>query len=329
MPARSSIAARRAMTFSTPCSASEKLDHGPHDLARDRRIIGRLAGLLLVGVDHDQIDQMPRHPHVMRAQATPSPSPATTCAITSPPWLRDADRLLQPAQIGALVLIGQVAVLVRRGGAQDADVGDDVGEMQPGLARRTRPATRWAPPRPWRSSRSLRGPGRRRSPARPWSARPAAAPRPRGACRTGCPRARCRPRPGPRRSSSRSRASAGWTSPTGRTPPCTRARSPSCAMWSMPLTPYMSPAAIGCSVVRPRGWPSDRNRSPMAASTRSGQPSAEDDDTVTTAPSAIRAAAACDDTTLLISASLPRGPSRGFARGPFFGSFQIDYWNDP
>jgi hypothetical protein len=28
MPARNSIAARRAITFSTPCSASAKLDHG-------------------------------------------------------------------------------------------------------------------------------------------------------------------------------------------------------------------------------------------------------------------------------------------------------------
>ena len=42
----------------------------------------------------------------------------------------------------------------------------------------------------------------------------------------------------------------------------------------MPLMPHMSPAAIGCSVVMLRGWPSASKRSPIAASTASGQPSA-------------------------------------------------------
>ena len=68
--------------------------------------------------------------------------------------------------------------------------------------------------------------------------------------------------------------------------------SPSLAMWSIPLIPYMSPAAIGCSVVRSRGCPSASKRAPIAASTLSGQPSPEEEDTDTTAPSAIRAAAA-------------------------------------
>ena len=34
-----------------------------------------------------------------------------------------------------------------------------------------------------------------------------------------------------------------------------RVSRPGLAMWSMPLMPHMSPAAIGCSVVRLRGWP--------------------------------------------------------------------------
>ena len=72
--------------------------------------------------------------------------------------------------------------------------------------------------------------------------------------------------------------------------------SPSLAMWSTPLIPYMSPAAIGCSVVRFRGCPSASNRAPIAASTLSGQPSPEEEETVTTAPSAIRAAAASAET---------------------------------
>ena len=64
---------------------------------------------------------------------------------------------------------------------------------------------------------------------------------------------------------------------------------PACARWSMPLMPHMSPAAIGWSVVRLRGWPVASNRAPIAASTASGQPSPLEDETVTTAPSGIRA----------------------------------------
>ena len=82
--------------------------------------------------------------------------------------------------------------------------------------------------------------------------------------------------------------------------------SPSFAIWSMPLIPYMSPAAIGCSVVRFLGCPSASNRAPIAASTLSGQPSPEDDETVTTAPSAIRAAAASAETTF---EPMPQNPS--------------------
>ena len=68
------------------------------------------------------------------------------------------------------------------------------------------------------------------------------------------------------------------------------------AIWSTPLIPYMSPAAIGCSVVRFRGCPSASNRAPIAASILSGHPSPEEEETVTTAPSAIRAAAASGET---------------------------------
>ena len=69
-----------------------------------------------------------------------------------------------------------------------------------------------------------------------------------------------------------------------------RASRPGLAMWSMPLMPHMSPAAIGCSVVRSRGWLRSRRsgaRSPRAR--RPGQPSPLEDETVTTAPSGISA----------------------------------------
>ncbi len=136
---------------------------------------------------------------------------------------------------------------------------------------------------------------RRRCPCRPWSARPGAWPPPRGACRTGCRRARCR-----RGSASPviifqicggSRGGRAGGIGAGEDPGQTAGP----ARWSMPLTPHMSPAAIGCSVVRSRGWPSRSKRAPIAASTASGQPSAEEEETVTTAPSGIsRAASAAE-----------------------------------
>src|SRR6516162_17482 len=79
--------------------------------------------------------------------------------------------------------------------------------------------------------------------------------------------------------------------PEGYEPARTLARQPGFAMWSMPLTPHMSPAAIGCSVVKLRGCPSASNLAPTAASMASGQPSAEDEEIVTMAPSGIRRAA--------------------------------------
>ena len=91
---------------------------------------------------------------------------------------------------------------------------------------------------------------------------------------------------------------------------------PSLARWSTPLIPYMSPAAIGCSVVRSRGCPSASNRAPMAASTLSGQPSAEEEETVTTAPSGMRAAAASGETSFehcsgpVVDAVRAAGPRR-------------------
>src|SRR4051812_26280555 len=65
----------------------------------------------------------------------------------------------------------------------------------------------------------------------------------------------------------------------------------------MPLMPYMSPAAIGWMVVRLRGWPESWNRSPMAASTASGQPRPLDELTVTIASLGISATASAAERT--------------------------------
>lgn len=68
---------------------------------------------------------------------------------------------------------------------------------------------------------------------------------------------------------------------------------PGWARWSTPGVPNMSPAAIGCTVVRRAGAPSARNRAPRAFSTASGQSSPEEALTATVAPSGtIRAASA-------------------------------------
>src|SRR6266542_4668726 len=72
----------------------------------------------------------------------------------------------------------------------------------------------------------------------------------------------------------------------------TRDSRPGRATWSIPRMPYMSPAAIGWTVVSPTGAPSSANRSPMPRSAVSGHPRPDDDDTVTVAPSGIRSAAA-------------------------------------
>src|SRR5437773_8908536 len=68
----------------------------------------------------------------------------------------------------------------------------------------------------------------------------------------------------------------------------------------MPRIPYMSPAAIGCSVVRLCGWPSRAKRLPSAASSLSGQPSPLDELTVTTSPSRTSCAARSAETTLFM-----------------------------
>src|ERR1700675_3230243 len=52
--------------------------------------------------------------------------------------------------------------------------------------------------------------------------------------------------------------------------------------------PYMSPAAIGWSVVNSRGRPFSRKCFPMARKEASGQPKPLEELTVTTAPSAIK-----------------------------------------
>ena len=96
----------------------------PEDLARYRRVVGRQRRLQLVGRDDDVVDQHAGHTHVMRLQRA---------VLDDALHLRDDDaaivarrqRLFEPAEIGAFVLVGEVAALVGGGGADDRDVGHD------------------------------------------------------------------------------------------------------------------------------------------------------------------------------------------------------------
>ena len=66
-------------------------------------------------------------------------------------------------------------------------------------------------------------------------------------------------------------------------------------MWSIPNTPYISPAAIGCRVVRPLGVPVVEKRSPMARKVASGHPNALDELIDMTLPFGIRVAASSSE----------------------------------
>ena len=78
----------------------------------------------------------------------------------------------------------------------------------------------------------------------------------------------------------------------------------------MPLTPHMSPAAIGCSVVMLRGWPSASKRAPIAASVASGQPRPDEEETVTMAPSGMSRAASLAEMTFGLAIAVLRPSDR-------------------
>ncbi len=77
--------------------------------------------------------QHARHAHVVRTQRAVL-GDALDLRDDDAAIVAGGDGLLESTEIGALVFIGQVAPFIRRGGAQDADIGRDVREMKPGLA---------------------------------------------------------------------------------------------------------------------------------------------------------------------------------------------------
>ena len=161
------------------------------DLARDRRIVGRVGGLLLLGRDDDDVDQNSRHDDVVRAQRS-GRGEALDLRDHQAAVVANGERLIERAENAAFVLVGKIAALVGGGGADDRDIGRDGRKEQPVLAGELDRARRSARRSPWRSSRSPRARDRRTCPCRPWSARRDVSPPPRDADRTGCPKARCR-----------------------------------------------------------------------------------------------------------------------------------------
>ncbi len=124
LPPCSSCATRRAIDLlDVEFRHAERIER-PEDFAGDRRIVERLRRLLLVGIDDDVIDQHARHAHVMRLQRA---------FLGDALDLRDDDaaivaggqRLIETAEIGALVLIGQVAALVGGRRADDRHLRHD------------------------------------------------------------------------------------------------------------------------------------------------------------------------------------------------------------
>ena len=125
------------MTFGMLNSGIAKRRQRPEHLAGDRRIVERLRRLHLVGRDDDVVDQDAGHEHVMRLQRA---------ALGDALHLRDDDaaivagreRLVERAEIGALMLVGEVAALVGRGGADDRHLRHDGREDRASPRHRTR-----------------------------------------------------------------------------------------------------------------------------------------------------------------------------------------------
>ena len=102
----------------------------PEDFAGNRRIVDGLRRLQLIGRDHDRVDEDARHQHLLRLQRARLGEPFDLgdhhAAVVA-----HAQRLIERAEIAALVLVGEIAALVRGGRANDRDVGNDRRKEQP------------------------------------------------------------------------------------------------------------------------------------------------------------------------------------------------------
>ena len=92
-----------------------------HDLTRDRRVVERLRRLLLVGIDDDVVDQHAGHADIVRPERAVL-GDALDLRNDDAAIVAGGERLVETAEIGAFVLVGEIAALVGGGGADDGDL---------------------------------------------------------------------------------------------------------------------------------------------------------------------------------------------------------------
>ena len=102
------------------------------DLAADGGVVAGLRGLHLRGVDDDVVDEVAGHVHVVRAQAA-FLDHALDLRNDDAAVVARSKGLVEAAEQGPFVLVGEVAAFVGGGRADDGDVGHDGREVQPVL----------------------------------------------------------------------------------------------------------------------------------------------------------------------------------------------------
>ncbi|ENN85758.1 hypothetical protein RHSP_03418 [Rhizobium freirei PRF 81] len=99
------------------------------DLAGDGGIVEGLRRLLLIGIDDQVVDQHPGYAHIVRLQRT-FLGDALDLRDDDAAVVAGSQSLIKAAEIGAFMLIGEIAALVRRGRADDGDLRHDRREEQ-------------------------------------------------------------------------------------------------------------------------------------------------------------------------------------------------------
>ena len=105
---------------------------GPHGFAADGGVEDGLRGLPLLRLDDHAVDQHARHVNRHRRQRAGVRAPLDLGDDDSAVVAR-GQRLVESAEVGPLVLPGNVAARVGGGAANDGDIGHDRREMEPGV----------------------------------------------------------------------------------------------------------------------------------------------------------------------------------------------------
>ncbi len=106
--------------------------------SRDRRIIGRLGRLLLIGIDHDVIHQHTGHPHIVRFERA-FLGDALHLRNNDAAIVSRGQRLIETSEISALLFVGEIAALIGSCRPNDRHLRNDRGKIQPVLALESHP----------------------------------------------------------------------------------------------------------------------------------------------------------------------------------------------